>query len=96
MAPPARYPHTERASSPARRPYERPVRRIGAPTSARVIADAVVRILGADMAHLTERFAAAGGLVRVAASGEASWHGLAAAIVEGLRGSKQRKMRPAD
>jgi dTDP-4-dehydrorhamnose reductase len=57
----------------------------GAPTSARTVADAVVRMLGADPPHLAERFAAVGGLVHVAASGETSWHGFAAAIVEGLR-----------
>jgi dTDP-4-dehydrorhamnose reductase len=56
----------------------------GAPTSARVIADAVARILGADATHLAERFAAASGLVNLAASGETSWHGFAVAIVEGL------------
>jgi dTDP-4-dehydrorhamnose reductase len=57
----------------------------GAPTSARVIADVLARILAADRTHLAERFAAAGGVVNVAAAGETSWHGFAEAIVAGLR-----------
>jgi dTDP-4-dehydrorhamnose reductase len=58
---------------------------IGAPTSARVIADAVTKLLGADFAQLPDRFAQANGLVNIAASGETSWHGFAACIVDGLR-----------
>jgi dTDP-4-dehydrorhamnose reductase len=57
---------------------------IGAPTSARLIADAVATIVGDPSLLLLERFRAAGGLVNVAAAGETSWHGFAAAIVEGL------------
>jgi len=57
----------------------------GAPTSARAIAAAVGGIIGARGASLAERFAAAGGLVNVAASGETSWHGFAVAIVAGLK-----------
>jgi dTDP-4-dehydrorhamnose reductase len=57
----------------------------GAPTSARVIADAVAGMIGPGGGPVGERFAAAGGLVNVAASGETSWHGFATAIVEGLR-----------
>ena len=58
---------------------------IGAPTSARVIADAVAGVLAADSANLPQRFARAGGIVNIAASGEASWHGFAVRIVDGLR-----------
>jgi dTDP-4-dehydrorhamnose reductase len=58
---------------------------IGAPTSARLIADVVSEILRNGGPRLAERFAAAGGLVNVAASDKTSWHGFATAIVEGLR-----------
>jgi len=58
---------------------------IGAPTSARLIADAVAAMVTAPGAPLADRFAAAGGVVNLAASGETSWHGFAVAIVEGLR-----------
>jgi dTDP-4-dehydrorhamnose reductase len=57
----------------------------GAPTSARVIADAVTALLATDPTRLTQRFAQAGGIVNVAASEETSWHGFAVAIAEGLR-----------
>ncbi len=58
----------------------------GAPTPARLIAAAVAAIIRPDgAAALAARFAAAGGLVHVAAGGETTWHGFAAAIVEGLR-----------
>jgi dTDP-4-dehydrorhamnose reductase len=57
----------------------------GAPTSARLIADAVAGIIGTDNVLLADRFTASGGVVNVAASGETSWHGFAMAIVEGLR-----------
>lgn len=57
----------------------------GAPTSARLVADIVGRIIGPDGSTLASRFAAAQGLVNVAASGETTWHGFAVAIVEGLR-----------
>jgi len=57
----------------------------GAPTSARLIADVVVAIVKNSGALLAEGFAASGGLVNVAASGETTWHGFATAIVEGLK-----------
>lgn len=58
---------------------------VGAPTSARLIAETVAGILGARHGRPAERIAASGGLVNVAASGETSWHGFAAAIVDGLK-----------
>jgi dTDP-4-dehydrorhamnose reductase len=57
----------------------------GAPTSARIIASAVIGLLTAEPANLRERFERAGGTVNIAASGETTWHGFASAIVEGLR-----------
>ena len=57
----------------------------GAATSAEVIADAVGVIIAGSGATLAERFAAADGLLNVAASGETSWYGYAVAIVEGLK-----------
>jgi dTDP-4-dehydrorhamnose reductase len=57
----------------------------GAPTSARVIADAVASIIGPNSIPLTERFNNADGLIHVAASGETTWHGFAQAIVNGLK-----------
>jgi dTDP-4-dehydrorhamnose reductase len=57
----------------------------GAPTSAGVIADAVVGIVAGGRSSLAQRFAAADGLVNVAAAGVTSWYGFAVAIVEGLK-----------
>jgi dTDP-4-dehydrorhamnose reductase len=57
----------------------------GAPTSARLIADAVTSIIEAGPISLAERFQNAGGLIHVAASGETNWYGFAQAIVDGLK-----------
>jgi dTDP-4-dehydrorhamnose reductase len=57
---------------------------IGAPTSAKLIADAVAKIVEEPGPLLIERLHASRGLVNVAAAGETSWHGFAVAIVEGL------------
>jgi dTDP-4-dehydrorhamnose reductase len=58
---------------------------IGAPTSARVIAQAVVAILRAETASLADGFARSGGAVNIACAGQTSWQGFASAIVTGLR-----------
>ncbi len=58
---------------------------IGAPTSARIIADALAQIVDTDAELLAHRFAAAGNVVNMAASGETSWWGFASAIVDGLK-----------
>jgi len=57
----------------------------GAPTSARLIADAVVSIVWQSPGTVAECFAAVGGLLNIAAAGETSWYGFAVAIVEGLK-----------
>ena len=57
----------------------------GAPTSARLIADVIGGIIGAGPAALPERFAAANGVINVAASGETSWYGFAVAVIQGLK-----------
>ncbi len=74
----------------ARLAAERPELRIvadqvGAPTSARVIADSIARIVMQHASELPKRFAAADGLVHLAAAGETSWHGFASALVDGLK-----------
>lgn len=60
---------------------------IGAPTSARAIAEGVVSILraGGQQNRIAESFGSVDGLVHMAASGETSFHGFATAIVDGLR-----------
>jgi dTDP-4-dehydrorhamnose reductase len=58
---------------------------VGAPTSAALIADAVARMVAAGLPDLRRRSAQAGGLLHLAASGEASWHQFASAIVAGLK-----------
>ncbi|MBV9239815.1 MAG: dTDP-4-dehydrorhamnose reductase [Xanthobacteraceae bacterium] len=74
----------------ARLAAERPELRIvadqvGAPTSAQVIADSIATLVAKHASDLPRRFAAADGLVHLAAAGETSWHGFATAIVDGLR-----------
>jgi dTDP-4-dehydrorhamnose reductase len=56
----------------------------GAPTSARVIADAVTKILTPGEATLIDRLSRGCGVINISSSGETSWHGFAAAIVSGL------------
>jgi dTDP-4-dehydrorhamnose reductase len=61
---------------------------IGAPTPAALIADAIAAMVAPRTRNgepIAARFAAAGGLVHLAAAGETSWHGFAVAIVDGLR-----------
>jgi dTDP-4-dehydrorhamnose reductase len=62
---------------------------VGAPTSARSLAEGLISILsttdGNGRGELVRRFEAAGGLVHMSASGETSWYGFACAIVDGLR-----------
>ena len=64
---------------------------IGAPTSARLIAEIVTKLLsqGASRPPLLETikevFTRADGLLHLCAAGETSWHGFASAIVDGLR-----------
>jgi dTDP-4-dehydrorhamnose reductase len=58
---------------------------VGAPTSARLIAEALAGIIGTDGALLPHRLAASDGTINIAASGETSWYGFAVEIVEGLR-----------
>ncbi len=58
---------------------------IGAPSSAALIADAIVAMLKDGPERFRNRRTEAGGLVHVTASGQTSWHGFACAIIEGLR-----------
>lgn len=58
---------------------------VGAPTSARVIAQGVVAILRGRSHQIAKAFSSADGLVHMAASGETSFHGFATAIIKGLR-----------
>jgi dTDP-4-dehydrorhamnose reductase len=58
---------------------------IGAPTSARAIAQAVVTIVSTQRSDMVRRFAESNGTVNIACSGQTSWHGFATAIVSGLR-----------
>ena len=58
---------------------------VGAPTSASVIADGVMRLLAANLSDLPQIFARAEGIVNLTAAGETTWHGFASHIVDGLR-----------
>lgn len=57
----------------------------GAPTSARLIADAVAAMMRNGRGTLVDRFAASRGLLHLAAAGNTTWHGFAVAIVQGLK-----------
>jgi dTDP-4-dehydrorhamnose reductase len=71
---------------------------IGAPTSARSIAQALISIIGSKGPHeddsglslIKRRFAEVEGLVHMSNKGEASWHCFATAIVDGLRSRRQQ------
>jgi dTDP-4-dehydrorhamnose reductase len=58
---------------------------IGAPTTARAIANAVSDIVLPNLADLNGLFARKGGVVNLVCAGETSWHGFASAIIEGLK-----------
>ena len=62
---------------------------IGAPTSARSIAEGLTSILGGaargDRDDVRRLFELTSGVVHMSNSGETSWHGFACAIVDGLR-----------
>jgi dTDP-4-dehydrorhamnose reductase len=60
---------------------------VGAPTSARSLAQGLISILGArgDRNEFMKKFESADGLVHMSTSGETSWHGFACAIISGLR-----------
>jgi dTDP-4-dehydrorhamnose reductase len=58
---------------------------VGAPTSARVIAETIATMLGAAHGEPARMLGARGGIVNVACSGETGWYGFATAIMEGVR-----------
>jgi dTDP-4-dehydrorhamnose reductase len=58
---------------------------IGAPTTARAIANAVADIVLPNLQNLNGLLARKGGVVNLVCAGETSWHEFAGAIVEGLR-----------
>jgi dTDP-4-dehydrorhamnose reductase len=57
----------------------------GAPTSARLVANAVSAIIADGGPTLAGRFSAAGGLVNVSATGTTTWYGFATAIAQGMK-----------
>jgi dTDP-4-dehydrorhamnose reductase len=57
---------------------------VGAPTSARAIADTVMKVLTTKKAGLVDRLSRARGIINITSSGETSWHGFATEIVAGL------------
>ena len=57
----------------------------GAPTSARLIADAVMKILNFSRTGAVCRFATGSNVINIASAGETSWHGFASAIIVGLK-----------
>lgn len=65
---------------------------IGAPTSARSIAQIVARIVPQDVSGFEATFAQRKGVVNVVCSGATSFHGFASAIVAGLR-SRGRELK---
>jgi dTDP-4-dehydrorhamnose reductase len=60
---------------------------VGAPTSARSLAEGLISVLGVtgSSSEIAQRFDTAKGLIHMSTLGETSWHGFACAIVEGLR-----------
>jgi dTDP-4-dehydrorhamnose reductase len=58
---------------------------IGAPTTARAIADAIARIVLPSASDLNALFVRNSGVVNLVCAGETSWHGFASAIVAGLK-----------
>lgn len=58
---------------------------IGAPTTARVIANTVMEIVSPDLQNLARPFARDAGTVNIICANKTSWHGFATAIVEGLK-----------
>lgn len=58
---------------------------VGAPTSARSIAEAIATLLPSDVSDMREVFSKAGSMVHIANSEWTSWYGFAMKIVNGLR-----------
>jgi len=58
---------------------------VGAPTSARSIAEAIAKLLPSDVNEMREAFSKADSMVHIANSEWTSWYGFATEIVNGLR-----------